>query len=99
MNPNLRRLTTSTRGLLILGFVIREGLSFWTGHPYDMEVWLRNAYFVSRGANPYTAWFPPVPGLSFAFLNQSLGGVGYLPLWPLIVAGLYRLYVAVPGAN
>jgi len=99
MNPNLRRLTTSTRGLLTLGLVIREGLSFWTGHPYDMEVWLRNAYFVSRGANPYTAWFPPVPGLSFAFLNQSLGGVGYLPLWPLIVAGLYRLYVAVPGAS
>src|SRR5207244_5565981 len=51
MNPNLRRLTTSTRGLLTLGLVIREGLSSWTGHPYDMEVWLRNAYFVSRGAN------------------------------------------------
>ena len=99
MQLNLRYLTTTTRGLFILGLAIRESLSFWTGHPYDMEVWLRNAYFVSQGANPYTAWFPPVPGLSFAFLNQNLGGVGYLPLWPLIVAGLYRFWAALPGAN
>jgi len=55
MQLNLRNLTTTTRGLFILGLAIRESLSFWTGHPYDMEVWLRNAYFVSQGANPYTA--------------------------------------------
>ena len=99
MPLNLRRLTRTTRGLLLIGLAIREAFSFWTGHPYDLEVWLRNAYFVSQGANPYTAYFPPVPGLSFAFLNQPLGGVGYLPLWPLIVAGLYRVYVVIPGAN
>jgi hypothetical protein len=82
-----------------MGLLIREALSFWTGHPYDMEVWIRNAYFVSQGQNPYSAFMPPVPGLSFAFLNYSLPGVGYLPLWPLVVAGLYRLYAIVPGTS
>src|SRR3989442_15999822 len=97
--PWLRDALMRPRVLVLLGLLIREAFSFWTGHPYDLEVWLRNAYFVSQGANPYTAYFPPVPGLSFAFLNQPLGGGGYLPLWPLIVAGLYRVYVVIPGAN
>jgi hypothetical protein len=26
--------------ILVVGLVIREALSFWTGHPYDFEVWL-----------------------------------------------------------
>ncbi len=96
---NLRNAWRTPRGLLLLGFVIRELLSFWTGHPYDMEVWIRNAYFVSQGQNPYSAFMPPVPGASFAYLNTSLPGVGYLPLWPIILAGLYRLYALVPGGS
>src|SRR5439155_1400849 len=56
------------------------------------------AEFASR-PGPTLAFLPPVPGLSFAFLNQRLGGVGYLPLWPLIVAGLYRVYAALPGGS
>jgi len=99
MQLDLRSFAKTTRGLLLIGLAIREGLSFWTGHPYDFEVWLRNAYFVSQGANPYTAYFPPVPGLSFTFLNQSLGGVGYLPVWPLIVAALYRVFAVIAGEN
>src|SRR2546426_8801559 len=99
MPLNLRRLTGTTRGLLLIGLAIREAFSFWTGHPYDFEVWLRNAYFVSQGANPYTAYFPPVPGLSFTFLNQSLAGVGYLLVWPLIVAALYRVFAVIAGEN
>ncbi len=96
---NLRNAWRTPRGLLLLGFVIRELLSFWTGHPYDMEVWIRNAYFVSQGRNPYSAFMPPVPGASFAYLNTSLPGVGYLPLWSIILAGLYRLYGLVPGGS
>src|SRR3989441_3736033 len=99
MPIDFRRLTKTTRGLLLIGLAIREAFRFWAGHPYDLEVWLRNAYFVSQGANPYTAYFPPAPGLSCAFLTQPLGGVGSLPLWPLIVAGLSRFYVVIPGAN
>jgi hypothetical protein len=96
---SLGTLSKTPRGLLLLGLFVREVFSFWTGHPYDLEVWLRNAYFVSQGANPYTAFMPPVPGLSFAYLNETLPGVGYLPLWPLIVASLYRIYASVPGMS
>ena len=94
----LEFLTTPT-GLLLLGLLVREAFSFWTGHPYDFELWIRNGYFVSQGANPYSAFLPPVTGLSFSYLNEKLPGVGYLPAWPLVVAGLYRLYSVLPGTN
>src|SRR5467141_1043221 len=99
MIRKLRSFAATPRGLLVLGLVVRELFSFWTGHPYDLEVWLRNAYFVSQGANPYAAFMPPVDGLSFAYLHETLPGVGYLPLWPLMVAALYRLYSIIPGAS
>src|SRR5207237_4392986 len=99
MFAKLYGLLETTRGLLLVGLAIREAFSFWTGHPYDFEVWLRNAYFVSQGANPYSAFMPPVPGLSFTYLNENLPGVGYLPLWPLTLAGLYRLYAIHPGMS
>lgn len=81
---------------LLFGLAIRELLSFWTGHPYDLEVWLRNAYFVSQGQDPYSSFMPPVPGLSFAYLQEDMPGLGYLPFWPLILAGLYHLYSLFP---
>ncbi len=83
---------------LAVGLVIREAFSFWTGHPFDFEIWLRNAYWVARGGSPYTL-MPPVPGVSFAYLNQSLTSVAYLPLWSLLLAALYRVYALVPGGN
>src|SRR6266566_2921812 len=94
--PSLRAALMRPRVLVLLGLLIREALSFWTGHPYDLEVWVRNAYFVGQGQNPYSAFFPPVPGLSFTYLQQTLPGVGYLPVWPLIVAGFYRVYAGLP---
>ncbi len=88
----------SVVSLLALGVSIREILSFWTGHPWDMEVWLRNGYYVSRGINPYTL-MAPVPGLSFAYTNVDLPSVGYLPLWSLLLASIYDLYSALPFGN
>jgi hypothetical protein len=96
MVSRFRLFLETPRGLLVLGLLIREALSFWTGHPFDTEVWIRNAFFVSQGANPYSVPLPPVPGLSFAFPHQDLRGVGYLPVWPLIVAGLYQVYTLFP---
>ena len=29
--------------VLLAGFLVREAFSFWTGNPYDFEVWLRAA--------------------------------------------------------
>ncbi len=86
--------TRSPRFYLSLGLLIRECFSFWTGHPFDVEIWIRNAYYVSTGGNPYSI-FQPIPGLSFAYLNTPLPSVGYLPLWPLILAGLFEVYAAL----
>ncbi len=99
MLPTLKPFLRTPRGLVVIGLLIREAFSFWTGHPFDFEIWLRNAYFVSRGGNPYSAFMPPVPGLSFAYLNDPLPGVGYLPLWPLILAALFQIYSLIPGGS
>ena len=83
---------------LAVGLVLREAFSFWTGHPFDTEVWLRNAYYVAHGWSPYRL-LPSVPGVSFAYQGQLLPSVAYLPLWPLVLAGLYQLYAFVPGGG
>lgn len=85
--------------VLLLGLLLREALSFWTAHPYDFEVWLRNGYAVAQGLDPYARFIAPVPDVSFAYLNETMPSVGYLPLWSLLLAGLYRLYTWIPGAS
>ena len=83
---------------LLLGLAIREAFSFWTGHPFDTEIWLRNAYYVAHGWNPYSL-LPPVPGVSFAYTSGAIPSVAYLPLWSLLLAGLYQLFALVPGGS
>jgi hypothetical protein len=71
----------------------REVFSFWTGHPYDFELWVRTGYWVVRGVDPYTYVYP-APGLSFVS-NIGAGGnptIAYLPFWPLLLGGLYEVY-------
>ncbi len=84
-----------TRDLLVMGILIREALSFWTGHPFDFEIWVRTGYAVANGMSPYSP-MPYVNGLSFAsdFGGQGLDPVvGYLPFWPVLLGGLYKLYL------
>lgn len=94
----IRNLLKIPSFLLLLGLVLREVLSFWTGHPFDFEIWLRNGYYVSAGMNPY-ANMPPIPGVSFGNPDQAIGSIGYLPLWSLLQAALYRFYVLLPVTN
>ena len=81
--------------LLVLGILVREAFSFWTGHPFDFEIWVRTGYWVAHGASPYSP-LPFVHGLSLA---DDFGGpgldpvIGYLPFWPILLGGLYKLYV------
>lgn len=88
------------RTMLVLGTAVREAFSFWTGHPFDFEVWVRVGYWVSRGWSPYSA-LPFAPGLSFANDFNPPGvpfnhaAIGYLPFWPLLVAGIYKFYTLV----
>src|SRR5206468_12504221 len=67
----LEFLTTPT-GLLLLGLLVREAFSFWTGHPYDFELWIRNGYFVSQGATPYSAYLSSASCLCLSYLLVKL---------------------------
>ena len=81
------------RVLLVLGVIVRESFSFWTGHPFDFEIWVRVGYWVARGVSPYSG-LPFAPGVSFADdFGPSFGAaIGYLPFWPILVGALYQLY-------
>lgn len=85
--------------ILLAGLALREVFSFWTGHPYDLEVWIRTGYEVAHGSNPYTSFWPSVPGASFAYLNQTLPSAAYLPFWPALLGELYRAWLAFGGGN
>jgi Gpi18-like mannosyltransferase len=84
------------RNLLIVGILVREAFSFWTGHPFDFEVWVRTGYWVARGFSPY-APLPFAPGVSFAddFGDGNNAAIGYLPFWPILLTGIYGLYSLV----
>ena len=85
------------RALLVAAILVREAFSFWTGHPFDFEIWVRTGYTVGHGTSPYLP-MPYVPGLSFA---SDFGGpgldplIGYLPFWPVLLGGIYKLYVLI----
>ncbi len=84
---------------LVIGLLIREAFSFWTGHPYDFEVWIRTGYVVAHGTNPYIAFWPAAPGGSIDSFTGTLPSAAYLPFWPLVTGGSYQLYLAVGGGD
>ena len=92
------RLTPLAWKMLFAGLLLREALSFWTGNPYDLEVWIRTAHAVAAGVNPYHFW-PAVPGVSIAYLNVDLPSAAYLPFWPLVTGGLYRAWAFLAPSN
>lgn len=93
------RRPTRVGSVLLLGLLVREAFSFWTGHPYDFESWIRTAYVVAHGQNPYSAFWPAVPGLSFSYLGTTLTSAAYLPFWPLLLGALYQFWAAVGHGN
>jgi len=74
----------------LAGVIIREALSFWTGHTYDFEIWVRLGFYMQHLGNPYTA-LPYVQGLSFAPYTLT-GSISYPPFSAFIFAGIYKLY-------
>lgn len=84
----------------MVGLVVRECFSFWTGHPTDFELWVRVGYWVAHGGDPYGV-LPTVPGLSFANVFGPLNAptIAYPPFWPLVTGVVYLLYSAVGWNN
>jgi hypothetical protein len=85
------------RVALVAGLGIREFFSFWTGHPFDFEIWVRLGYYVSKGIDPYR-YTPPIPGLSIPGTGY-LPSIGYPPLWAFMQAIVYDLYSAIGIEN
>ena len=77
---------------VFVGLAIREILSFWTGHTYDFEIWVRLGFYMQHLGNPYTT-LPYVQGLSFAPYPLT-GSISYPPFSAFIFAGVYRLYLS-----
>jgi hypothetical protein len=94
-----RRPWPAAGSILLLGLVVREAFSFWTGHPYDLEVWVRTGYVVAHGTDPYLGPWPAVPGVSFGYTNEALYPAAYLPFWPDIFGGTYLLWEHIGGGN
>jgi len=85
---------------LLIGLLIREIFSFWTGHPFDFELWVRLGYAMLHGGNPYNS-LPAVPGLSFAniYSPQSTATIAYLPFWPVVTGLMYIVYSGIGFGN
>ncbi|MDA4136625.1 MAG: hypothetical protein OK449_06485 [Thaumarchaeota archaeon] len=86
--------------VILVGLLVREAFSFWTGHPFDFELWVRTGYWVAHGVSPYGV-LGPVPGLTFAYPFSPNGEstIGYLTFWPLLLGAIYQLYAAVGGGD
>src|SRR5271155_3275329 len=85
--------------VLLLGLALREALCFWTGQPYDFEAWIRTGYVIGHGADPYSSYWPPVPGLSIAYFDRNLTAASYLPFWSLYAGLAYLVYLVFGGGN
>ncbi|MDG6926260.1 MAG: hypothetical protein JRN09_06865 [Nitrososphaerota archaeon] len=99
-SPSVVTLKTRTSLVLVAGIAIREVFSFWTGHPFDFELWVRTGFWVAHGVSPYGV-LGPVPGLSFSYIFSASGEstIAYLPFWPLLLGGIYDLYSLVGGGD
>ncbi len=84
--------------IVLVALAVREVFSFWTGHPFDFEIWVRTGYVVAHGHNPYLGLEGPVPG-SFAYLGTQLPLAAYPPFWSGLVGAIYRLWMAIGGGN
>ena len=95
------RTTLSRRAwwFLLVGLAVREAVAPWTGHPFDLESFLRTGSVVAHGGSPYLVAAPPVPGASFAYVEGTLPLSSYPPFWPEVTGGLFSAWSALPGAN
>ncbi len=86
--------------IILVATSIREAFSFWTGHPFDFELWVRLGYYTFRGFDPYGV-LPPAPGLSFAsvFSSSSTATIGYFAFWPFVEAAMYGLYTLIGSGD
>lgn len=62
--------------LIFIGLITRLFLSFWTGHPWDFEVFIRVGYNVANGSSLFQLKNYYVAGLGQPIFPY-VGGLGY----------------------
>jgi hypothetical protein len=81
--------------LLAVGLLVRSALSFWTGSPFDFEIFIRVGYFVANGTSPTLSRYPYVTGLGQP-IYPYVSGLGYLPAWGLCLGFAFKVYEIFP---
>ncbi len=74
---------------LVLSLLLREAFSFWTGHPYDFELFVRIGEHIAKGNWPYE-FINAYPDVSF--WHEGVVGIAYPPLYAYFSALAYSLY-------
>jgi hypothetical protein len=79
---------------LVLGIAVRLVIAPWVGHPFDIKTFMVVGAAVAHGVTPYglyKAWeyFPGMNSYLAGNQIQLTHGIGYPPLWGVILAGLY----------
>lgn len=81
--------------MIAFGLLVRLGFSFWTGHPWDFEVFIRVGYNVANGSSLFQLRNYYVAGLGQPTFPY-VGGLGYFPAWGLYTAFAYKIYQFFP---
>jgi Gpi18-like mannosyltransferase len=79
---------------LLLGMAIRVMIAPWVGHFFDLRTWMVVGAAVAHGHSPYEYYvvydyFPHVHIELFGNPSGVLGGIGYPPLWGVLLGSLY----------
>ena len=78
----------------MLGTAARLLIAPWVGHSFDLQTWMVVGAAVAHGHSPYLTYvvydyFPNVHIDLFGNVNGTMAGIGYPPLWGVLVGGLY----------
>ena len=85
---------------LLIGIVVRVVIAPWIGHFYDLRTWMVVGAAVAQGHSPYefyVVWnyFPNVHVHLFGDPTGVLPGIGYPPLWGILLGLLYDISYAM----
>ncbi len=83
-------------GMAVLSAAVQLLLAPFLGHAYDMPIFAATGYLAGTGFNPYVA--RDLSGVFHSPAFARLTSIGYPPVWPLILGGIYRLsYALLPN--
>lgn len=96
LNTILRRLWSKDLFPLGASIVLQLTLALFFGHLIDMRVNMAAGFLAASGQNPYLAH--DLSAVFHTWLFKDFTTIGYPPLWPLLLALIYKcVYAVAPG--